>query len=127
MKRQLRSYQTLILPHLGKEEEKYLPVMLHHFSTSQWIVLAHFIFDLYGFHMSDVYLCQLLGLGSVFEQRLLLRTLVPLYVSRRKDGHLRPVEPVYFVTHAMLSEGHGLRVCSPAFVLSFKSHTDNAV
>lgn len=48
LKRQLRSYQTLILPHLNKEEEKYTPVLLHRFSPQQWQVLLFHFFELYG-------------------------------------------------------------------------------
>ena len=83
MKRQLRSYQTLILPHLCKEEEKYMPIMLYRFSTLQFQVLFHHLFVLYGKLMSDEFLVALMRLATPLEQRRFFLEFVPSYLKFR--------------------------------------------
>lgn len=94
MKRQVRSYQTLILPHLAKEEEKFMPVMLNRFTPAQWVIMQIHMFDLYGELLSDEYVVDLLSLAPARDQRLLLLHFLPFFVLRQR-------EPTYFIHHSM--------------------------
>ena len=87
LKRQLRSYQTLILPHLIKEEEKYLPVLLYRISPQQMLVLTHHLFVLYGTKLlNDDFIVALMRLASEHDRHLFFVHFVPIYLKYQNRG-----------------------------------------
>ncbi len=109
MKRQLRSYQTLILPHLCKEEEKYYPLMLFRFSAMQCQTLFHHLFALYGKLMNDSLLLSLLHLATPTEQKRFLLEFLPSYLKYRNSGRpdtdmIFPRSDFFFIERVTLEQ-----------------------
>ncbi len=82
--------QTLILPHLNKEEERYLPVMLYRFSEQQLQSLHRHLFVLYGKLLDDRHIVTLLCLATPLERRRFVCEFLPNYISFKRRKILRP-------------------------------------